>query len=320
VQLLTNYVYDVNRGLPVVLEETVGSSTRRFVWGLSLAHMVENSGATLVYHVDGVGSARSITDSTKAVVQAYETDEFGVPITASGGSAQPFSFTGEQRDTEASLIYLRARTYDPLVGRFLQRDRFAGILGSAQTLNRYGYVQNNPATLRDPSGLISQAGQMVPPGCLPPVFGRMICLPSMSPPQQTQIPANSCPLRARNMLSGFIDSYRLQYRTPATDGGPQQNCHVNVQIPMAGSSNSYINFHVYHSNGSFSAIDTGVWPGSLPVFGSDPVNVALGIAINIGARIAHQLQRPLSFSEESVLTNLAAGVAVALEELRRVSP
>ena len=59
-------------------------------------------------HVDGLGSVRTLTDSAKAVVQTYESDEFGVPIAAQGGAAQPFGFTGEQRDSENGLAYLRA--------------------------------------------------------------------------------------------------------------------------------------------------------------------------------------------------------------------
>ena len=64
----TTYIYDVNRGLPVLLED----GTRRYVWGLALAYEVEGS-AALVFHVDGLGSVRALTDSTKAVVQTYET-------------------------------------------------------------------------------------------------------------------------------------------------------------------------------------------------------------------------------------------------------
>lgn len=139
--------YDTNRGLPVLLED----GTRRYVWGLGLAYEVEGTSA-LVYHVDGLGSVRAITDATKAVGQTYESDEFGVPITTSGGSAQPFGFTGEQNDPEVGLVYLRARQYDPLLGRFVSRDRWAGSARRAVSLNRFTYVSNNPATHTDPSG------------------------------------------------------------------------------------------------------------------------------------------------------------------------
>jgi len=35
-------------------------------------------------------------------------------------------YTGEQRDSESELYYLRARYYDPASGRFLGRDPFRG--------------------------------------------------------------------------------------------------------------------------------------------------------------------------------------------------
>ena len=144
----TPFVYDVNRGLPVLLED----GARRYVWGLGLAYEVESS-AALVYHVDGLGSVRALTDSTKAVVQTYESDEFGVPIVASGGSTQPFGFTGEQRDGENGLTYLRTRYYDPHLGRFIGRDPYSGTLSNPVSLNRFVYVWSRPTGLVDPSGL-----------------------------------------------------------------------------------------------------------------------------------------------------------------------
>lgn len=150
--IITSYVYDTNRSLPVLLED----GTRRYVWGLGLAYEVEGTSA-LVYHVEGLGSVRAITDSTKAIVQTYESDEFGVPITASGGSTQPFGFTGEQRDLESSFVYLRDRSYDPSIGRFVTRDRYTGSIADPRSLHRFVYVDNNPATLVDPSGRKSQA-------------------------------------------------------------------------------------------------------------------------------------------------------------------
>jgi RHS repeat-associated protein len=147
-----SYVYDVNRGLPVLLED----DTRRYVWGLGLAYMVE-SGAALVYHTDGLGSVRAVTNSSVGVVQTYDFDEFGVPIMAQGGSAQPFGFTGEQRDGENNLVYLRARFYDPQLGRFIQRDLRFGQVSVPSSLNRYVYSLSNPVNRVDPSGYKSSA-------------------------------------------------------------------------------------------------------------------------------------------------------------------
>ena len=168
----TTYVYDVNRGLPVLLED----GTRRYVWGLGLAYQVE-SGNALVYHVDGLGSVRAITDSTKAVVQTYESDEFGIPITSSGGSSQPFGFTGEQRDPETGLTYLRARMYLSDTGRFIQRDTLLGQRVRPPSMNRFSYVENSPINRRDPTGNKSQSLS----ACVSWAIGDCSLLPSCTP-------------------------------------------------------------------------------------------------------------------------------------------
>jgi RHS repeat-associated protein len=55
------------------------------------------------------------------VTATYRTDEFGVLTATTGSSTQPFGFTGEPRDG-TGLSYLRARYYDPGLGRFMGRD------------------------------------------------------------------------------------------------------------------------------------------------------------------------------------------------------
>src|SRR5581483_9009965 len=108
--------------------------------------------ALSVYHTDGLGSVRAITDAGKAIVQTYESDEFGVPVSANGALIQPFGYTGEPTDVTAGLLYLRARRYDPQLGRFTTRDTFAGLPAVPATLNRFTYTQNRPTVLTDPSG------------------------------------------------------------------------------------------------------------------------------------------------------------------------
>ncbi len=144
----TTWIYDVNRGLPVVLQD----GTRSYVWGLGLAYSVQ--GTTVdYYHADGLGSVRALTDGAGAVVQTYETDEFGVPTEVAGSRTQAFQYTGEQRDGESGLVYLRARMYEPQLGRFLQRDPVSGYKRSPASLHRYAYARANPCTLVDPTGL-----------------------------------------------------------------------------------------------------------------------------------------------------------------------
>ncbi len=73
----------------------------------------------------------------------------------SGSSANYWLYTGEQRDSDSSFYYLRARYYDPAIGRFLGQDPLSGHGLSPQTLNPYAYGLNNPVLLIDPSGHFS---------------------------------------------------------------------------------------------------------------------------------------------------------------------
>jgi len=73
------------------------------------------------------------------------TDSAFGSVRAHSGVATEWTYTGEQSDPNG-LAYLRARYYDPPLGRFLSRDpAWAG--------HPYVYVGNNPVNSVDPSGL-----------------------------------------------------------------------------------------------------------------------------------------------------------------------
>ncbi len=75
---------------------------------------------------------------------SYRFDPFGAPLGTSGGG--PYGYAGEQWDAATSLIYLRARWYDPALGRFLTRDPFPGLAALPSTQHPYVYVGNTPLT------------------------------------------------------------------------------------------------------------------------------------------------------------------------------
>ena len=62
-------------------------------------------------------------------------------------------YTGQQYDQVTGQHYLRARYYNPLLGRFLQEDVYRG-----DGLNLYAYCDNNPVVYYDPSGYSNQYG------------------------------------------------------------------------------------------------------------------------------------------------------------------
>jgi RHS repeat-associated protein len=108
------------------------------------------------------------------VTDTYAYDVFGALRTQSGTSAQPFRFTGEQQDTdvENDPYYLRARYYDPEIGRFRSRDPAGASPIQPQSWNPYSYVLNNPVNLVDPSGLDPEGPTPIPAPIAPATLNR----------------------------------------------------------------------------------------------------------------------------------------------------
>jgi RHS repeat-associated protein len=117
----TAYTLDLASSLPQVLTETSGSAITSYAYAGGPLEL-DQSGATNWYLTDTLGSVRLVTDSTGASPATYDYSAFGSTRTSSGSLANEVRFSGERTDTESGLEFLRARTYDPSVGTFLQRD------------------------------------------------------------------------------------------------------------------------------------------------------------------------------------------------------
>jgi RHS repeat-associated protein len=140
----------------VLLEYSSSSSTTYYVYGRELLYTVD--GVTPHYlHSDGLGSVIAGTDGSGAKEITLNYDAFGFLTGGSWSSWWPTrQYTGEETDSiygsmYASIVYLRARYYDPLTGRFISRDPVPPDLDETQN-NCYLYVHNNPMTHTDPSG------------------------------------------------------------------------------------------------------------------------------------------------------------------------
>jgi RHS repeat-associated protein len=147
----TKYINDVAFSLVQVLMETSNTGTVQAIYnyGQGLISM-NRSGVNSFYNYDGLGSTRQLTNSSGGVTASYTYDSWGNLIASSGTSANPDGFTGEQQFGEAdNLVFLRARYYDPKVGRFISRDP----IGYSDSINIYQYCSNNPINYTDPYGL-----------------------------------------------------------------------------------------------------------------------------------------------------------------------
>lgn len=105
---------------------------------------------TKYYLSDHLGSTRKMYDAARAEVVSTEYEPFGRLFNTFW--SEPYKFTGERHDTATGLVYLRARQYDPDLGRFVSTDPILGSLSALQTLNRYTHVVSNLPQQAGPDG------------------------------------------------------------------------------------------------------------------------------------------------------------------------
>jgi len=95
---------------------------------------------TVLMETDAQGNITATFDYTP-----YEVQALGAPPNGLG-------YTGHVNDPDTGLVYMQARYYDPLTGRFLSVDPVTSTAGNTFNFNRYGYANNNPVINMDPDG------------------------------------------------------------------------------------------------------------------------------------------------------------------------
>jgi len=162
------YINDIALPLVQVLQETdsAGNLLASYIYGNDLICQTR-AGISSYYLYDGLGSTRQLTDSSGAITDSYIYEGFGNCVYSSGTTVNPYLFTGEQQNLTTGLVYLRARYYDPSIGRFISRDPILSprvkpegqfwftllLANQPQRLHPYLYCMNNPINYIDPSGL-----------------------------------------------------------------------------------------------------------------------------------------------------------------------
>ena len=105
----------------MVAEYTDGEQTAQFVRGVNLIRGILGTAARYFLH-NAHGDVVALTNTNGTVKKRYDYDAFGNEENPSDSDANPFRYCGEYFDKETGTYYLRARYYDPAIGRFTQQD------------------------------------------------------------------------------------------------------------------------------------------------------------------------------------------------------
>ena len=128
-------------------EEREGSFWRRYLRGNGLVSLETEDQKYHSCHLDEQGSTLYLTDGQAEVENRYAYDAFGNLLGQEEAFPNRILYAGQPYDQETGQYYLRARYYNPTIGRFSQEDTYWG-----DGLNLYAYCANNPVRYFDPSG------------------------------------------------------------------------------------------------------------------------------------------------------------------------
>lgn len=146
----TNYLYDRQH---VILEtDQADKLLDRFIKGINYLARIDTNGKTSYYLYNGHGDVVQTVSKDGTPENQYDYDIFGNPTLTIEQYNNAIRYAGEFYDQETGLYYLRARYYNPYIGRFISEDSYWGEDINPLSLNLYTYTKNNPIMFVDPSG------------------------------------------------------------------------------------------------------------------------------------------------------------------------
>ena len=142
---VTSFEHSNNRAFEhfFLWDPTEPVATRPLAW---------NRNGDFAYYVfDGNKNVSEVIDSNNDVSAHYEYAPFGALTVSRGESAatNPWRFSSEYAEDDTATVYYNYRHYEPVTGRWMQRD-FAEDLG---VLNLYAILNGNPISHIDLLGL-----------------------------------------------------------------------------------------------------------------------------------------------------------------------
>jgi RHS repeat-associated protein len=144
--------------------EDTGSLNARYEYGYGLVSRLDAIANRSYYTFDALGNTSELVDRSSVVTDSYSYLPFGEILFSLNATSEEFEFVGEAGVAKGptDLSFMRARHYDPRIGRFISPDPL-GLAGG--DVNMYRYVGNNSVGKVDPSGL-SECWQGIDVECM----------------------------------------------------------------------------------------------------------------------------------------------------------
>ncbi len=140
----TDFILD---GIYVIAEIKDGDVTNYIRGVTGIIYSKNHKGEKKYYVTNNHGDVTALVNSSGNIIKEYTYDEYGVETNPDKEDTNPFRYCGEYYDTETGFIYLRARYYDPELGRFISEDP------ARDEINWYLYGNGNPIYFIDQTGL-----------------------------------------------------------------------------------------------------------------------------------------------------------------------
>jgi RHS repeat-associated protein len=134
-------------------DATTRAKRTDYVQAAGMTVMRVDTGNVPTYlHNDHLGSPVAATSQGGQVLWREHYAPYGEKLAAPQANQNDTGFTGHVEDAATGLVYMQARYYDPVIGRFLSTDAADFTPERPFMFNRYAYAGNDPINALDPTG------------------------------------------------------------------------------------------------------------------------------------------------------------------------